>query len=143
MRWRIRSLACKTKKHTSVVTTVAPETSGVPHAMVGTAYSAIIPGVRCWVHHRYADLRMSTFTLGRVGLRPAVHGASRCAGITRLGPSARDAVVMHDETTKAPRPSGELRLTHSAAHRTPRAATASRPASHDDREPSLNVRRDR
>jgi hypothetical protein len=43
-------------KHTSVVTTVAPEASGVPHAVVFTACFVLIPGVRCWVHHRYVDL---------------------------------------------------------------------------------------
>jgi hypothetical protein len=43
MRKRIRSPVCKGGKHTSVVTTVAPEASGVPHAMVGTAYSALSP----------------------------------------------------------------------------------------------------
>ncbi len=65
---RIRSLACKSEKHTSVVTTVAPKSSGVPHAVVGTACCVIIPGVRCWVHHRYADLRMSVAAPGEVTL---------------------------------------------------------------------------
>jgi hypothetical protein len=36
MRERIRSLVRKNKKHTSVVTTVTPTSSGVPHAMVLT-----------------------------------------------------------------------------------------------------------
>ena len=31
----------QSKKHTSVVATVAPEASGVPHAMVGTASFAL------------------------------------------------------------------------------------------------------
>ena len=34
MRERIRSPVCKSEKHTSVVATVAPESSGVPHAVV-------------------------------------------------------------------------------------------------------------
>jgi hypothetical protein len=29
-----RSLVCKSRKHTSVVTTVTPETPGIPRAMV-------------------------------------------------------------------------------------------------------------
>jgi hypothetical protein len=29
-----RSLACKIKKHTSIVTTVTPRSSGIPRAMV-------------------------------------------------------------------------------------------------------------
>jgi hypothetical protein len=39
-----RSLACKIKKHTSVVTTVTPESPGIPRAMVLTAYSRALPG---------------------------------------------------------------------------------------------------
>jgi hypothetical protein len=31
-----RSLACKIKKHTSIVTTVTPDTPGIPYAMVLT-----------------------------------------------------------------------------------------------------------
>ena len=33
-----RSLACENKKHTSVVTTVTPETPGIPRAMVYGLY---------------------------------------------------------------------------------------------------------
>ena len=40
-----RSLACKIKKHTSIVTTVTPETPGIPYAMVYDLYRAL-PGDR-------------------------------------------------------------------------------------------------
>ena len=50
MRQRIRSPVCKVKKHTSVVTTAAPEASGVPHAM-GYGLLRALPGDRstCFV----------------------------------------------------------------------------------------------
>ncbi len=56
MRERIRSLVCKNRKHTSVVATVAPDTSGVPHAMVGTACFAKTPGERALGNHRWRGL---------------------------------------------------------------------------------------
>jgi hypothetical protein len=47
-----RSLVCKSSKHTSVVTTVAPDHPAFPHAMVLTAYFALslVTGLSC--HHR-------------------------------------------------------------------------------------------
>ena len=47
---RIRSPVCKSKKHTSVVTTNTPKTSGVPHAM-GYGLLRALPGDRsiCFV----------------------------------------------------------------------------------------------
>ncbi len=38
-----RSLACKMKKHTSVVTTVTPDSPGTPRAMVLTVYFVLSP----------------------------------------------------------------------------------------------------
>jgi hypothetical protein len=38
-----RSLACKIKKHTSIVTTVTPDTPGIPYAMVLTVSFVIFP----------------------------------------------------------------------------------------------------
>jgi hypothetical protein len=38
-----RSLACKIKKHTRVVTTVTPDTPGIPRAMVLTVSSELSP----------------------------------------------------------------------------------------------------
>ena len=37
-----RSLACKSKKHTSVVTTGLPKSSGIPRAMVYDLYRALV-----------------------------------------------------------------------------------------------------
>jgi len=96
MRERIRSLACKSEKHTSKSPRLR-RTSGVPHAMVLTACCVITPGARCWVHHRYAGLRSPLLLLAKLRCRPAVHGAGRRAGISRLGPSARDVAVSPGE----------------------------------------------
>jgi hypothetical protein len=38
-----RSLACKIKKHTSIVTTVTPESPGIPYAMVLTVSFVLSP----------------------------------------------------------------------------------------------------
>jgi hypothetical protein len=38
-----RSLVCKIKKHTSVVTTVTPEQPGIPRTMVLTDYCVLSP----------------------------------------------------------------------------------------------------
>jgi hypothetical protein len=49
-----RSLACKTKKHTSIVTTVTPEPPGIPRAMVLTVSFVLSPviGLCCHRHQR-------------------------------------------------------------------------------------------
>ena len=47
-----RSLACKIKKHTSIVTTVTPETPGIPRAMVLTASFVISPVIGLFCHRR-------------------------------------------------------------------------------------------
>jgi hypothetical protein len=41
-----RSLACKVKKHTSVVTTVTSDTPDIPRAMVLTSYPVLSPAIR-------------------------------------------------------------------------------------------------
>ena len=38
-----RSLVCKNRKHTSIVTTVTPETPGIPRAMVLTVSFELFP----------------------------------------------------------------------------------------------------
>jgi hypothetical protein len=43
-----RSLVCEMKKHTSIVATVTPETSGIPRAMVYSLYRAL-PGDRAFL----------------------------------------------------------------------------------------------
>ena len=47
-----RSLACKIKKHTSVVTTVTPESPGIPYAMVLTVSFALSPVTGLVCHRR-------------------------------------------------------------------------------------------
>jgi hypothetical protein len=50
-----RSLACKIKKHTSVVTTGSPERPGIPCAMVLTVSFALSPVTGLFCHRRLAD----------------------------------------------------------------------------------------
>jgi len=52
---RTRSLACKIKKHTSVVTTGLPSLPGLPCAMVLTAYFALSPVTGLFCHRRFAE----------------------------------------------------------------------------------------
>src|SRR3954454_21534660 len=51
---RARSLACKIKKHTSIVTTVTPGSPGIPRTMVLTVSFALFPvtGLYCHRHWR-------------------------------------------------------------------------------------------
>ena len=49
-----RSLACKIKKHTSIVTTVTPETPGIPRAMVLTVSFVLFPVTGLVCHRRLA-----------------------------------------------------------------------------------------
>jgi hypothetical protein len=49
-----RSLACKIKKHTSIVTTVTPKTSGIPRAMVLTVSFGLSPVIGLVCHRRLA-----------------------------------------------------------------------------------------
>jgi hypothetical protein len=46
-----RSLACKIKKHTSVVTTVTPRSSGIPPQWF-TTYNVISPVIGLYCHRR-------------------------------------------------------------------------------------------
>jgi hypothetical protein len=50
-----RSLVCKMKKHTSVVTTVTPDSPGIPRAMVYGLYRAL-PGDRALLSPSSAEL---------------------------------------------------------------------------------------
>jgi hypothetical protein len=47
-----RSLACKIKKHTSIVTTVTPKTPGIPYAMVLTVSFGLSPVIGLVCHRR-------------------------------------------------------------------------------------------
>jgi hypothetical protein len=56
---RARSLACENKKHTSIVTAVAAETSGIPCAVVLTAYFVLSPAIGLSCHRRRRDAKAS------------------------------------------------------------------------------------
>src|ERR1700719_1456809 len=62
-----RSLVCKIKKHTSIVTTVTPETPGIPRAMVLTVSFALssVTGLVCHRHRRKLPLANLTPASGR------------------------------------------------------------------------------
>jgi hypothetical protein len=53
---RARSLVCEMKKHTSIVTTVTPETPGIPRAMVLTVSFALSPVIGLFCHRHLADI---------------------------------------------------------------------------------------
>ncbi|HEX2632070.1 MAG TPA: hypothetical protein VHM22_04580, partial [Bradyrhizobium sp.] len=50
-----RSLACKIKKHTSVVTTGSPKSSGIPRTMVLTVSFVIFSVIGLCCHRRQRD----------------------------------------------------------------------------------------
>ena len=62
-----RSLVCEIKKHTSIVTTVTPESPGIPRAMVLTVSFALSPvtGLVCHRHQRKLPLANLTPASGR------------------------------------------------------------------------------
>ncbi len=132
----------KGKKHTSVVATVTPEASGVPHAMVGTA---------CCVRHPRWPVLSTPPLCGLTDSSIAL--CTRSDGVVLpLGakPMRRDdtpwavrvtawSSTGRDETA---RPLARRAPDHPARVRTPHAATASRPAYRDDRETPLMTGRD-
>src|SRR3954471_5035938 len=77
---RTRSLACKNRKHTSIVATDPPETPAFPHAMVLTVSSVILclpnlaecangrflPTARRWISARSCSKALESLT-GSVG----------------------------------------------------------------------------
>jgi hypothetical protein len=117
-----RSLACE-KKHTSVVTTVTPESPGIPYAMVLTAYFVLSPVIELYCHRHPADMALSA--PGRADFA----SAGLDAGVEASGPhdfAVRTCVVRQravdcSRTFRSALPS----------HRAPNAAasTASHPAS--------------
>src|SRR5260370_25340649 len=58
-----RSLACKIKKHTSVVTTGSPEQAGLPCAMVSTAYFVLSPATNSSCH-RHRRIKVLSVPVG-------------------------------------------------------------------------------
>jgi hypothetical protein len=57
-----RSLVCEMKKHTSVVTTVTPESPGIPRAMVLTVSFVLSPATGLSCHRRLADSYLRNLT---------------------------------------------------------------------------------
>jgi hypothetical protein len=62
-----RSLACKIKKHTSLVTTVTPESPGIPRAMVLTVSFVLSPVTGLFCHRHRAVARQLDASVGASG----------------------------------------------------------------------------
>ena len=75
-----RSLVCKIKKHTSIVTTVTPVSPGIPYAMVLTASFVLSLVSRACCHHRLQDHRL-TGLISASGYQD--HTTSPSAGFAR------------------------------------------------------------
>src|SRR5881394_1485368 len=90
-----RSLACKIKKHTSIVTTVTPVTPGIPRAMVLTVSFALSPvtGLYCHCRQQVTTCRLDA-SVGASGPHDfAVRVSSvrqRCLCVHRIPPRVRD-----------------------------------------------------
>ena len=152
----VRSLACKSEKHTSEVTTKAPDTSGVPHAVVFSACFVLSPANARRLSPsspRYRDLRPVRGRQGRTGFRKGPHDLGRRAKAMQMGristpvctaQRGRQPMVcasrftgvrahpLYKECASLRACALTLRLRSDAA-----ASTASRPATSDDREPPL------
>src|SRR6266581_3475169 len=63
---RTRSIACEIKKHTSIVTTVTPESPGIPRAMVLRLTFVLSSVTMLFCHRRPADMVLSKARLGRL-----------------------------------------------------------------------------
>jgi len=86
-----RSLVCKGRKHTSVVTTVAPEHPAFPHAMVLTVSFVLSPVIGLVCHRHPADMVLSA--PGRADMPPLdLTPASRRQDHT-TSPSAATSLV--------------------------------------------------
>src|SRR5881392_1581323 len=90
-----RSLACKIKKHTSIVTTVTPETPGIPHAMVLTVSFALSPvtGLCCHCRQQVTTCQLDA-SVGASGphdfaVRPVLFVKSTIR-VHRIPPRVRD-----------------------------------------------------
>jgi hypothetical protein len=128
---RIRSLVRKSEKHTSVVTTNTPKTSGVPHAM-GYGLLRALPGDRsiCFV----TVVATEDVSLpGWAGLSGATFANVRASGPHDLGRPG-NVVVSASSATHRPfhgnPPCCLIRAWRCRVHRIP-------PRVRDDREPPL------
>src|SRR5213082_2421347 len=91
----VRSLACKIKKHTSIVTTVTPKTSGIPRAMVLTVSFALSPvtGLCCHCRQRkyFRQLDASVGASGPHDFAVRIDSVRlRCLRVHRTRPHVRD-----------------------------------------------------
>ena len=82
-----RGLVCKSEKHTSVVTTVTPASSGVPRAMVFSACSACPP---------VGDPLLPTVVVDRAGPASSVEKALRCRAMLWREASRREHATWAD-----------------------------------------------
>src|SRR5437016_8932974 len=90
-----RSLACKIKKHTSIVTTVTPETPGIPRAMVLTVSFALSPvtGLSCHCRQQVTTCQLDA-SVGASGPHDFAVRVStvrqRCLRVHRIPSRVRD-----------------------------------------------------
>jgi hypothetical protein len=103
-----RGLVCKVKKHTSVVTTVTPETPGIPRAMVLTASFVLFPAIGLVVTVVCSFNRQLDASVGTSG----PHDFAVCGDGVSSGAKTPDAIRIHriphpTFVTIAKRPSGE------------------------------------
>ena len=88
-----RSLACKIKKHTSVVTTGSPELPGTPARDGFTAYFVISPviGLSCHRRLRCRKLDASVEASGPHDFAVRISNVrQRCLRVHRIPPRVRD-----------------------------------------------------
>jgi hypothetical protein len=91
-----RSLACKIKKHTSIVTTVTPVSPDIPRAMVLTAYLVLSPVTGLFCHRRPRKLPSANLTpaSGRQDhtTSPSAYArfVKRAISVHRIPPRVRD-----------------------------------------------------
>ena len=106
------SRAIKTK-HTSVVTTVTPETPGIPRAMVLTAYIALSPGTGLSCPRRPQDHRLAGLTpaSGRQDHTTSPYAAALSSGLISIEPDATTSIASRAQRvmTIAIRPSQRAR----------------------------------
>src|SRR5207248_8917513 len=90
-----RSLACKIKKHTSIVTTVTPGTPGIPRAMVLTVSFALSPvtGLCCHCRQQVTTCQLDA-SVGASGPHDFAVRVStvrqRCLRVHRIPSRVRD-----------------------------------------------------
>src|SRR5215210_8379969 len=92
---RARSLACKIKKHTSIVTTVTPDSPGIPRAMVLTVSSVLFPVTGFVATVAGGSLRQLDASVGAsephvFAVREARAFVFRAARVHRIPPRVRD-----------------------------------------------------